>query len=68
MSHVRPDLWKKPKTRLEDKFEYYSYILCYVDEILCIHHNPDDVLKKLNHYLPLKPGSVSSPNITSVPN
>ena len=33
------DLWMKPKIRPEDGVKYYSYLLCNVDEILCIHHN-----------------------------
>ncbi len=35
-----PDLWYKADTRPADNFRYYAYILCYVDDILCIHHNP----------------------------
>ena len=50
-----PDLWRKAEYKPEDKLEYYSYILCYVNDILCIHHDPDDVLNKLNGYMPLKP-------------
>ena len=46
-----------------DELKYYSYILCYVDDILCIHHDPDDVLNKQNKNVPLKPGSVQSPDI-----
>ena len=38
------DLWIKAEYRPEDKFEYYTY----VDDILCIHLDPDDVLNKLN--------------------
>ena len=51
----------KPESRLEYKLEYNSYILCYVDDIFCIHHDPYDVLNKLNGYVPLKPGSVRIP-------
>ncbi len=29
-----PDLWYKAKTRPDDNFRYYSYILCYIDDIL----------------------------------
>ena len=47
--------------KAEDKLEYYSYNLCYMDDILCIYHDPDDELNKLNGYMPLKPGSVGSP-------
>ena len=57
---ANPDLWMIAKYRLEDKFEYYLYILCYMYDILCIHHDPDDVLDKLNKYMPLKPSSVRS--------
>ena len=35
-----PDLWMKA--------EYYSYILCYMDDKLCIHQDPDGVLNKLD--------------------
>ena len=58
-----PDLCMKAQCRSEDKLQYYSYILCYVDDILCIHHNPDYVLNKLNEYVLLKPGSTKSPNM-----
>ena len=53
----------KAEYRPEDKLQYYLYILCYVDDIVCIHHNPDDVLNRLNGYMPLKPGLVQSPDM-----
>ena len=58
-----PDLWYKAETRPDDNFRYYSYILCYVDDILCIHHNAMTVLDQINKYLPLKPTSVGDPDI-----
>ncbi len=42
---------------------YYSYMLFYVDDFLCIHEDPDSVLKVLNKYFPLKPDSVGTPDI-----
>ena len=36
-----PDLSVKSEYRPEDKLEYYSYILGYVDDILCIHYDPE---------------------------
>ncbi len=33
---------------------YYSYILIYVDDILCIHHDTMPVLDKLDIYFTLK--------------
>lgn len=32
------NLWYKAEKRPDDGFEYYSYILLYVDDCLCIHH------------------------------
>jgi hypothetical protein len=58
-----PDLWLKAVTRPEDNVRYYAYILCYVDDILCIHHDPMSVMSEINGYLPLKPSSVSDPDI-----
>ena len=60
---VDPDLWIKADYRPEHKLEYYSYIVCYVDDILCIHHDPNDVLNKLKGYMPLKPVSAGSTNM-----
>ena len=34
---AKPDLWIMPEFKQEVKLEYYSYISCYVDDILCIH-------------------------------
>ena len=58
-----PDLWLKAETRPDDNVRYYSYILCYVDDILCIHHDAMSVLRQINSYLPLKPTSVGDPDI-----
>ncbi len=58
-----PDLWYKAKTQPDDSVLYYAYILCYVDDILCIHHDTLSVLTQINKYLPLKPSSVGNPDI-----
>ncbi len=42
---------------------YYACILCYVDNILCIHHDPMSIMGEINKYLPLKPSSVGDPDI-----
>jgi hypothetical protein len=36
-------------------------ILCYVDDLLVIRHNPKKVLDQINEYLPLKEDSVGPP-------
>jgi hypothetical protein len=58
-----PDLWLEAVTRPEDNVQYYASILCYVDNILCIHHGPKSVINETNGYLPLKPSSVGDLDI-----
>jgi hypothetical protein len=58
-----PDLWYKAETRPADNFRYYAYILCNVDDILCVHHDPMSVLNLINAYMPLKPSLVGDPDI-----
>ena len=57
-----PDLWMKEQTRSDGSI-YYAYILCYVDDLLVIHHKPSSVLDKINGYFPLKPDSVGPPDM-----
>ena len=57
------DLWYKAEVRPDDGFEYYSYIICYVDDILVIHHNSLSILKILDYYFKLKPSSTGDPGI-----
>ena len=37
-SYSEPNLWLRPAVKLNGS-EYYEYILCYVDDVLCISHN-----------------------------
>jgi hypothetical protein len=36
-SYADPDVWLQLAVK-PDGFEYYEYILCYVDNVLCISH------------------------------
>jgi hypothetical protein len=58
-----PDLWLKAVTRPDNNVRYYAYIPCYIDDILCIYHDPMSVLNEINSYLPLKPSSVGNLDI-----
>ena len=58
-----PDLWYKAETRPDDNFQYYAYILCYVDDILVMQYDPKTIHDKINGYMPLKPSSVGDPDI-----
>jgi hypothetical protein len=55
------DLWMKAETRPDDGVSYWAYILIYVDDILCVHHDPGAPLAKLDEYLKTKEGSIQVP-------
>ena len=58
-----PYLWMKPMVRPSDGAEYYAYILLYVDDILCIHHDAEIVLTKFDKCFKLKPDSFGEPDM-----
>ena len=47
-----PDLWLKAQN--QDGIDYYSYILCYVDNIMVIHHNARPILDRIYKFMKLK--------------
>lgn len=57
-----PDLWYKPEVDA-DGDPYYSYILCYVDDVLVIHHDAMPTLMKIDKYFKLKPSSIGDPEM-----
>ena len=53
----------KSEVRPDYKYEYYSYILCYVDNIMIIHYDSFSILKNINNYFTLKTFSIGEPDI-----
>jgi hypothetical protein len=47
----------------DEHFEYYSYVLIYVDDILVINHEASADLRKIDYYFKMKKDSVGDPNI-----
>jgi hypothetical protein len=56
------DLWMKAETCPYDGVSYRDYILIYVDDILCVHHDPGSPSAKLDEYFKMKEGSIQFPN------
>jgi hypothetical protein len=56
------DLWIKAETWPDDGMLYWAYILIYVDEILCVHHDPGTHIAKLDEYFMMKEGSIQVPS------
>ena len=57
-----PDLWYKAATK-QDGTQYYSYILCYVDDIMVMHESAMPILQSINGFMKLKPDSIGDPDI-----
>jgi len=57
------DLWYKPQVRPDDGFEYYSYVLLYVDDALVIHHDALSELNKIDYFFGMKESSVGDPDV-----
>ena len=69
MDHLRytsckadPDLWMHMSKR-DTGEDYYEYMLLYVDDCLCVSEHPKAALEDINHYFPMKPGSIGPPKI-----
>ena len=57
-----PDVWYKPQTK-KNGDKYYSYILVYTDDLLCVHENPTGIINNLKEKYPIKPDSIGPPRI-----
>jgi hypothetical protein len=55
------DLLMKEETRPDDGVNYWAYILIYVDDILCVHHEPGTSLFQIDKYFKIKTGSIMEP-------
>jgi hypothetical protein len=51
----------KTETHPDDGVSYWAYILIYVDDILCVHHDPGSPLATLDEYFKMKEGSIQVP-------
>ena len=55
-----PDIWMKAAVKPNGD-KYWAYILCYVDNLLVISHQPQEVMDFLSKRYTLKEGSVKEP-------
>jgi Reverse transcriptase (RNA-dependent DNA polymerase) len=55
-----PDIWMKPKSKPNGD-KYWEYALVYVDDILCVSHEPKKFMEMLQAKYTLKEGSVGEP-------
>jgi hypothetical protein len=57
-----PDVWMRPAVKANGD-EYYEYILCYVDDIMCISDDPVKVLKELGQSFQFKNDEIKEPDM-----
>ena len=57
------DLWMKPMVRHENGFDYYAYVLIYIDDVMVTHHDTESVLRRIDKYFKLKPIPIGDPGI-----
>ena len=57
------NLWVKPMVKSEDGFEYYAYVLIYVDDVMVIHHDTESVVRRIDKYFKLKPSLIGNTGI-----
>ena len=55
-----PDVWMRPAVK-EDSFKYWEYILAYVDNVLCISHQPLSAMKRLQESFKMKGDKIEKP-------
>jgi hypothetical protein len=55
-----PDVYRRPSAK-PDGFEYYEYILVYVDDVLIISHSPNTHLERIQANYELNPSSIGPP-------
>ena len=61
-SFADPDVWYKPSVKATGE-EYYTYILVYVDDLLCIDKNPKKYMDMIEQDFKIKEGSVGPPRV-----
>ena len=61
-SYANPDVWIRPAVKA-DGFEYYEYILCYVDDVLCISADPMKSMKRIQDDFKLKDDKIEEPDV-----
>ena len=57
-----PDVWMRPGVK-PNGFEYWEYILCYVDDVICVSHDPKRSLQALKQFFKLKNDKIEQPDM-----
>ena len=61
-TYADPDVWLRAAVK-PDGFEYYEYILCYVDDVLCISGDPMKSMQQIKLDFTLKDDKIAKPEV-----
>lgn len=57
-----PDVWRRSRSKLDGTL-YYELVLVYVDDILCVGHDPNETIRKIGEVYEIKEGSDGPPKL-----
>ena len=57
------DFWFKPELNISNEYNWYSYILLYVDDIMYIHHGTETTIRRIDKYFHMEPDFIDDPDI-----
>jgi len=60
LTYADNDVYIKARTR-GDGSKYYSYLIIYVDDVLCIDENPEKIIERISSVYRVKDGSIEEP-------
>ena len=60
-SKADPDFYRRMEKH-PDMHAYYTYLIVYVDDVMCVHHNPKSIMDKIGKMLRLK-DRIASPTM-----
>jgi hypothetical protein len=61
-SHADPDVWLRPAVK-PDGFECCKHVLCHVDAVLCMSHDPMKSMKRIPDDFKLKDDKMVPPDV-----
>ena len=61
-SKTDPDVYMRPAVK-ENGFQYYEYVLTYVDDVLCVSHDPMSTMKGIQEKFKLKDDKIEEPDV-----
>jgi len=61
-SRADPDVWMRPAVK-PNGFKYYEFVLCYVDDVIAISHQPSVIIDEIKKTFKLKGDKAEEPDV-----